>query len=717
MRLNRVKLNNFLSYRDAEADLSAVNLAAVVGQNGAGKSSLATDSLTWALFGQGRAASIDDYVRRGERECSVEVEFALGDQTYRVIRTRGLQGAGKSDLQLARLDGGTWIPLTRDSVRATQEAIVELLGMGHDVFVSTAMILQGGSDRFTAATPAERKAVLGSVLGLGIYDRLQEAAKARAKEHQAQADAAKRDLESIEVQLAERPALEERRAGIQRLVADQEAAVRAAEAEVEAATKRLASLDSVIDRLNDLQRRLEALDAESAAASRRLQELADKKARAAKILGGRAEILTRLEEETAAKAELAQWEAKADQEREFSADLAAARNAEASWRQRLASDRARAKAELESAQASAALLGEVPCQPEQQAACKLLASATAAQSRIRPLQRRLAELDEAQPPAEAARIPNLEVAIKAVGYDPAAHQAARNRLGDLARWTRLKPELDQAEQTVAEAEAEIRQFDEAAARRQAEREETAGKIRELSEVQAQRGAATAALMDARRRAEAAKDALSASQRELGQVEGRLDSLLLLESRQAGLQSDQHRAEREAYLWGKLAIAFGKNGVPALIIDSAIPQIESLANDLLGRMTAGRMSVALTTQRETKSAGVAETLDIIITDELGSRPYGMWSGAERFEVDISLRVAVAKLLARRAGRRIELLVCDEGVGALDPDGRQRFLEAFRAIAGDFAQVLVISHISEISDAFPQRIEVAKGPSGSEVRVLA
>ncbi len=712
-----MNLTNFLSYGRAEADLSAVNLAAVVGQNGAGKSSLCTDALTWALFGDGRAASVDDYVRRGERECSVEVEFALGGATYRVIRTRGLQGAGKSDLQLARLDGGTWTPQTRDSIRETQAAIVDLLGMDYDIFVSTSMILQGGSDRFTAATPAERKAVLGSVLGLGIYDRLQEAAKARAKEYLAQADAAERDLGSIEMQLAERPALEERRAGIQRLMADQEAAVKAAEAAVEAATRKLASLDSVADRLNDLRRRIQALDAEAGLAHRHEAELQDRKVRALKILSGRAEILAKVEEEAAAKAEIEAWEVKAAQERDLSADLAAARNAEAAWKQKLSGDRARTKAELESAQASAALLGEVPCPPDQQELCRLLASARAAKDRVRLLRRRLAELDAAQPPEEAARIPELEAAIKAISYDPAAHQAVRNRLADLARWTRLKPELDQAEQTVAEAEREIQEIVSAAARRQRERDEIEATIRALDITQTQRGQAAAELEEARRRAAAAKDALSASQRELGQVEGRLEALTALESRKAGLQADQHRAEREAYLWGKLATAFGRNGVPALIIDSAIPQIESLANDLLGRMTAGRMSVALTTQRETKTSGVAETLDIIITDELGSRPYQMWSGAERFEVDISLRVAISKFLARRAGRRIECLIIDEGLGSLDPDARTRFLEAIRVIAADFAQVLVISHIVEISDAFPQRIEVAKGPGGSEVRVLA
>ena len=39
---------------------------------------------------------------------------------------------------------------------------------------------------------------------------------------------------------------------------------------------------------------------------------------------------------------------------------------------------------------------------------------------------------------------------------------------------------------------------------------------------------------------------------------------------------------------ELREAFGKNGVPAMIIESVLPELEASANDLLGRMSNGRM---------------------------------------------------------------------------------------------------------------------------------
>ncbi|MEJ2302184.1 MAG: hypothetical protein P8Y14_11720, partial [Anaerolineales bacterium] len=71
---------------------------------------------------------------------------------------------------------------------------------------------------------------------------------------------------------------------------------------------------------------------------------------------------------------------------------------------------------------------------------------------------------------------------------------------------------------------------------------------------------------------------------------------------------------------------------------------------------------------------------------------------------------------RAGARLQTLVIDEGFGSQDAQGRQRLIEAINMIREDFAKVLVITHIDELKDAFPVRIEVEKTGRGSVVRVI-
>jgi exonuclease SbcC len=125
------------------------------------------------------------------------------------------------------------------------------------------------------------------------------------------------------------------------------------------------------------------------------------------------------------------------------------------------------------------------------------------------------------------------------------------------------------------------------------------------------------------------------------------------------------------------------------------------------MSQGRHSLRFETQRELKSrAGLAETLDIIVSDWSGSRPYETFSGGEQLRIDFAIRFALAELLARRAGSRIEFLVIDEGLGSQDREHRELVLEAIRSVADRFRKVLVITHIEEASGVFPQQIHFVR-----------
>ena len=184
------------------------------------------------------------------------------------------------------------------------------------------------------------------------------------------------------------------------------------------------------------------------------------------------------------------------------------------------------------------------------------------------------------------------------------------------------------------------------------------------------------------------------------------------------------AEREkiSRLIGQIKMlerAFGKDGVPALLIEQALPEIEIQANEILSRLTAGRMGIRFLTQkdyRDRKREDKKETLDILISDAAGVREYDLFSGGEAFRVNFALRLALSRVLAKRAGARLQTLVIDEGFGSQDAEGLQRLIESIHIVQSDFAKVLVISHLEEMKDTFPARIEVEKGLHGSTLRVI-
>ena len=197
------------------------------------------------------------------------------------------------------------------------------------------------------------------------------------------------------------------------------------------------------------------------------------------------------------------------------------------------------------------------------------------------------------------------------------------------------------------------------------------------------------------------------------VQQALSAIEAARKRREDLEAKRAKLAERQVIYETLRDAFGKNGIPAMMIEAAIPELEENANLLLSRMTNGRMHVRLDTQREKKTGGVQETLDILISDELGTRAYESYSGGEAFRVNFAIRIALSQMLARRAGAQLRTLFMDEGFGTQDENGRQRLVEAITAVQDNFDLLLVITHVEDLRDAFPVQIEVQKTADGSRV----
>jgi exonuclease SbcC len=231
--------------------------------------------------------------------------------------------------------------------------------------------------------------------------------------------------------------------------------------------------------------------------------------------------------------------------------------------------------------------------------------------------------------------------------------------------------------------------------------------------------------DVREAVAANKKALSAAEgkaadlrQTLGQLQQRLDTAKEHRAALTAAKKTRTEAEEERTTYAHLRTAFSKHGIPSLIIEETLPDIEQRANHLLDRLTDSAMRVRLETLKEKKSGGTKETLEIVIIDEQGvPRPYETFSGGESFRVNFALRIAMAQLLAERSGVRVRTLVIDEGFGTQDEQGIQRLVDAIETIREDFAKVLVITHLPRLKQAFPVRIEVEKDPvTGSSFEMV-
>jgi exonuclease SbcC len=318
-----------------------------------------------------------------------------------------------------------------------------------------------------------------------------------------------------------------------------------------------------------------------------------------------------------------------------------------------------------------------------------------------------------------AQLKVVDKELAALGYDAAAHDAARKAESEQRLVEEEYQSLEKARAALKPIENEIESLKSEIANRETEvgmqQKEHDEAVTFLAASEAQAPDVDAA-MDELLRLQERENRLTG---EVGAARQKVDVLADLKKRKADYIDGREKLQHEIARHKTLERAFGKDGVPALLIEQALPQIETRANELLDRLSDGQMSIRFVTQAEYKDKkrdDLKETLEIQISDGVGVRDYEMYSGGEAFRVNFAIRLALSEVLAQRKGARLQTLVVDEGFGSQDIQGRQRLIEAINLVKDDFAKILVITHLEELKDAFPTRIEVEKTARGSTVTVI-
>ncbi len=317
------------------------------------------------------------------------------------------------------------------------------------------------------------------------------------------------------------------------------------------------------------------------------------------------------------------------------------------------------------------------------------------------------------------KLAELDKELKKLGYDAKSHDEARQDEKTLSKVEEEHKSLENARSALKPLEEEIANLDEQIVKMSAEIETQKAKhddtSKTLTDAESQapdEDAAYADLLKMQEKENQARDEVGAARQNVEVLSG-------LRIRKSEYESERESHALEISRYKNLERAFGKNGVPALLIEQALPEIEEKANALLDRLSNGQMSIRFVTQsayKDAKREDMKETLDIQISDSAGVRDYEMYSGGEAFRVNFAIRIALSQTLSGRKGARLQTLIIDEGFGSQDALGRQRLIEAINQVRGDFAKILVITHLESLRDAFPNQILVEKGERGSEVRVI-
>jgi exonuclease SbcC len=337
---------------------------------------------------------------------------------------------------------------------------------------------------------------------------------------------------------------------------------------------------------------------------------------------------------------------------------------------------------------------------------------------INDLQTKLAKLHIDSPIQQ--QINESDRQISELGYDRATHQNLLDSLRQSQSWQLKYQELEKAQQEYPQIQAKLRELEQLL---QARLESKQASYEQLQEHLAQQST----IVDYRQEINTLEQQIQQRRQQLDELisrSGRLQQSLTqidrlkVQYQDTGKQLQDY--EKQYRIYQALTQAFGKNGIQALTIENILPQLEAETNQILARLTGNQFHVQFLTQKASKGTSqkktkLIDTLDIVIADAGGTRPYETYSGGEAFRINFSVRLALAKLLAQRSGTSLQMLIVDEGFGTQDAEGCNRLVGAINAIASDFACILTVTHMPQFKEAFQTRIEVYKDERGSSLQV--
>ena len=194
MRPLRLSVEGFTCFRQAqEVDFSRLDLFAISGPTGAGKSSI-LDAIIFALYGKvprlGKKSCVD-FISHGADRMSVMFDFELGGKVFRSTRV-GYRNKG-TQAQLDQTKGGKEQPIA-SGVQQVNAEVENLLGLRYEAFTQAVILPQGEFAHFLQSTPSDQGEILRDLLRLQVYERMRETAAQKRSELSSECENVRRRL-------------------------------------------------------------------------------------------------------------------------------------------------------------------------------------------------------------------------------------------------------------------------------------------------------------------------------------------------------------------------------------------------------------------------------------------------------------------------------------------------------------------------------------------
>jgi DNA repair exonuclease SbcCD ATPase subunit len=726
MKPSRLYVKDFMCYDDAYIDFSQFSSALIVGKtennnevsNGVGKTTLFR-AIEYLLFNYSDV-NLEDIIRDDADKCSVTFDFIVGNEEYRVTRTRTRKGAtdltlykrtaldGDETEALHSISGDRYTPIVDDTDKYwkdisgrrsadTDKELAKLVKVNLKSFRIFIHFLQRDFGGLTTATPEARKKILKDALNLIVYSKLEKIAKDKSSALSKEADKFRTlisslgDPDAVMTDISAKLMDVEKEISVRSLkVGDFEVQINVINEKINQLVNEHSNLES---KFSNLVAKEQSLNIEKTKIETSIKEYTTKKSNIVKLAH---ETVAELKEFEDTQIKLAELDF--NQIDILSEKIIANKEKIAQLSLTIQNDMTRAEK----------LRKPIPEDGE----CEECRQPITIEHRKICQKKIDQELREKQ-----INIQNCKKEISTLNTENAVHQQTINTL------TLSKQNLESINGKISAKKKEVADrrtiHDEYKILLDKFNEELEEKIKEMDAIsqQLQNSSAIkeAKILEKQIQEEKQKAKTIESQNLINNKE-----LNHFNSTKAVLQHDLNQRideKRKKIEYSKLlkeiedklgmypavVQAFSSTGIPNLIIQNVLDDLQIESNALLTQLKPG-LQLSFSVEKTIEKTGdQADTLDIHYTVNGKKRYYENISGAMQLAVNFSLKLGLSFLLQKLSGVDVRFLLLDEIDQSLDKASVDFFADIVKLFSKDYT-ILVITHNDRLKDKFSHAVLV-------------